>query len=111
MQQLWHMGGCKDEAVVAGKGASSEETRHLHSQSDFQGEGKISKAEEKRRDNELRSKARPFSCIQICDSELSSVDYKQVILSRWELPAAAKKSLVAVLDDYVGKEATRFDLH
>ena len=33
------------------------------------------------------------------------------LLSRWELPAVAKKSLIAVLDDYVGKEATRFDLH
>ena len=42
---------------------------------------------------------------------LTPVDYKQVILSRWELPAVAKKLLIAVLDDYVGKEATRFDLH
>ena len=62
----------KDEAVLAGKGTSSEEIRHLHSQSDFQGEGKISKAEEKQKDNEQRSKARPFSCTQICDSELNS---------------------------------------
>ena len=42
---------------------------------------------------------------------LAPVDYKQVILSRWELPAVAKKLLIAVLDDYVGKEATRFDFH
>ena len=42
---------------------------------------------------------------------LTPVDYKQVILSRWELPAVAKKLLVAVLDDYVGKEATRFNFH
>ena len=42
---------------------------------------------------------------------LTPVDYKQVILSRWELPAAAKKLLIAVLDDCVGKEANRFNFH
>lgn len=39
------------------------------------------------------------------------VNYKEVIFSRWKLPAFAKKSHIAVLDDYVGKEATRFDFH
>ena len=58
---------CKDEAVLAGKGASSEETRHLRSQSDFQGEGEISKAEEKRKDNKQRSKAVCQSAVcQVC---------------------------------------------
>ena len=59
---------CKDEAVLAGKGASSEETRHLRSQSDFQGEGEISKAEEKRKDNKQRSKAVCQSAV--CQSAL-----------------------------------------
>ena len=43
--------------------------------------------------------------------EVEEANYEKAILSRWELPAVAKKSLIAVLDDYVGKEATRFDLH
>ena len=59
----------------------------------------------------LHEKQRHSAALKSVTVNLAPANYKQVISSRWELPAVAKKSLIAVLDDYVGKEATRFDLH
>ena len=53
----------------------------------------------------------PAAALKAVTVILAQVDYKQVILSRWELPTVAKKPFIVVLDDYVGKEATRFDFH
>ena len=59
----------------------------------------------------LEEKQRHSAVLKSVTVNLAPPNYKQVISSRWELPAVAKKSLIAVLDDYIGKEATRFDLH
>ena len=59
----------------------------------------------------LEEKQRHSAALKSVTVNLAPANYEQAILSRWELPAVAKKSLIAVLDDYVGKEATRFDLH
>ena len=59
----------------------------------------------------LEDKQRHSAALKSVTVNLAPANYEQAILSRWELPAVAKKSLIAVLDDYVGKEATRFDLH
>ena len=59
----------------------------------------------------LEEKQRHSAVLKSVTVNLAPANYEQAILSRWELPAVAKKSLIAVLDDYVGKEATRFDLH
>ena len=59
----------------------------------------------------LEEKQRHTAALKSVTVNLAPANYEQAILSRWELPAVAKKSLIAVLDDYVGKEATRFDLH
>ena len=42
---------------------------------------------------------------------LAPANHEEVINSRRDLVATVKKSLIAVLDDYVGKEATRFYFH
>ena len=57
------------------------------------------------------AKQRHSAALKAVTVNLAPVNYQQVILSRWELPAVAKKSLIAVLDDYVGKSATRFDFY
>ena len=76
---------------------------------------KVKERFQKLRKNEktmgLHEKQRHSAALKSVTVNLAPANYKQVILSRWELPAVAKKSLIAVLDDYVGKEATRFDLH
>ena len=59
----------------------------------------------------LEEKQMHSAALKSVTVNLAPANYEQAILSRWELPAVAKKSLIAVLDDYVGKEATRFDLH
>ena len=59
----------------------------------------------------LEEKQGHSAALKAVTVNLAPADYKQVITARWELPAVAKKSLLDVLDDYVGKEATRFDFH
>ena len=38
---------------------------------------------------------------------LAPANYREVIMSNWHLKASMKQSLIAVLDDYIGKNATR----
>ena len=38
---------------------------------------------------------------------LAPANYREVIMSNWHLKASMKQSLIAVLDDYIGKDATR----
>ena len=38
---------------------------------------------------------------------LAPANFREVIMSNWHLKASMKQSLIAVLDDYIGKDATR----
>ena len=49
------------------------------------------------------------SAFKAATVNLAPANYEDVINSRQDLSSSVKKSLIAVLDDYVGKEATSFD--
>ena len=59
----------------------------------------------KKMSSETKEKhSRTFSSTTV---NLAPGNFQEVIKSNWHLPQSIKKSLLAVLDDYLGKNATR----